>query len=418
MSDEESETADEQEHELTVESLRERLESVEAALEDAETESDLDEVEAALTDLEADVEAADLDEEDEDESLEDDVDSLSSDLEDARGPYAEDIVAEIDDAKGEIAETRWTEQGESELVDVVETFVADVNEVLGTNLTLADGNGEDTVARLTATLENAGAAVEEADLDPDEDADEIAALLEATEALVDGIDDAQAWEDLSVRQQLRAQGYYDVLDHVKDYPPEWHALKVHEKQHNVDMILLALETFDSDFMEEHALEALERMGAEEALEPMLQRATRRDQDAITIIGKIGVADEEVVETLVDYVDNDSNPLLQKVTFKALGEIGAEEAVQPLADQLVAENGEIRSAAARALGLIGDTRAISPLADVLEDDDDDTARASAAWALNRIGTEDALEALLEYDDDRAYLVQAEAEKAGPALEPTA
>ncbi|WP_312909314.1 HEAT repeat domain-containing protein [Natronosalvus caseinilyticus] len=416
MSDEESETADEHEHELTVESLRERLESVEAALEDAETESDLDEVEAALSDLEADVEAADLEEDEEDESLEDDVDSLSSDLEDARGPYAEDVVTEIDDAKGEIAETRWTEQGESELVDVVQTFVADVNEVLGTNLTLADGNGEDTVARLTATLENAGAAVEEADLDPD--ADDIAALLEATEALVDGIDDAQAWEDLSVRQQLRAQGFYDVLEHVKDYPPEWHALKVHEKQHNVDMILLSLETFDSDFMEEHALEALERMGPEEALEPMLQRATRRDQDAITIIGKIGVADEEVVETLVDYVDNDSNPLLQKVTFKALGEIGAEEAVQPLADQLVAENGEIRSAAARALGLIGDTRAISPLADVLEEDDDDTVRASAAWALNRIGTEDALEALLEYDDDRAYLVQAEAEKAGPALEPTA
>ncbi|MFC7232827.1 HEAT repeat domain-containing protein [Saliphagus sp. GCM10025308] len=414
MSDEESETADEHEHELTVESLRERLESVEAALEDAETESDLDEVEAALTDLEADVEAADLEEED--ESLEDDLDVLATDLEDARGPYAEDVVAEIDDAKGEIAETRWTEQGESELVDVVETFVTDVNEVLGTNLSLADG--EDTIAQLTATLENAGVAVEEADLDPDDDADDIAALLEATEALTDGIDDAQAWEDLSVRQQLRAQGFYDVLEHVKDYPPEWHALKVHEKQHNVDMILLSLETFDSDFMEEHALEALERMGPEEALEPMLQRATRRDQDAITIIGKIGVADEEVVETLVDYVDNDSNPLLQKVTFKALGEIGAEDAVQPLADQLVAENGEIRSAAARALGLIGDTRAISPLTDLLEEDDDDTARASAAWALNRIGTEDALEALLEYDDDRAYLVQAEAEKAGPALEPTA
>ena len=415
MSDDESaDTTDE----LTVESLRERLESIEAALDDAETENDLDEVEAALEELEADVEEADLeDEEDEDEDLESDVEALAGDLEDARGPYAEDVVAEVSDAKDEIAETRWTERGEATLIDVVDSFVVEVNDILGAGLTLVN-DGEDVPARLTAVLENANAAIEAADLDADEDAETIAALLEAAGTLTDGVDDAQRWDDLSVRQQLRAQGYYDVLEHVKDYPPEWHALKVHEKQGNVDMVLLALETFDSDFMEEHALEALERMGSEEAIEPMAQRATRRDQDAITILGKIGVADEDVVETLVDYVDNDSNPLLQKVTFKALGEIGTEEAVQPLADQLVAENDEVRSAAARALGLIGDTRAIDPLADVLADDEDDTVRSSAAWALNQIATEDAFEAVAEYADDRSYLVQAEAEKAQPALEPTA
>jgi len=49
--------------------------------------------------------------------------------------------------------------------------------------------------------------------------------------------------------------------------------------------------------------------------------------------------------------------------------------------------------------------------VLADDDSDRVRASAAWALNRIGTQDALEIVADYDDDRAYLVQAEAER-GP------
>ncbi|WP_207590255.1 HEAT repeat domain-containing protein [Halomontanus rarus] len=415
MSDEDATAGDESEgesEEITVESLRERLEAIEDQLEAAETEADLDEVENEIDDLQSDVDAADLpeaDDEDEDdpaEELESDIEALESDLEGERGPYAEDVVSEIDDAKEQIAETRWTEQGEAELIDTVDSFVDDLVDILQVDIGLTN-DGEDVIERLTATLEDAGAAVERADLDPDDDGETIAALLEATDDLQSGVDAAQEWSDLSVREQLEVQGYYDVLDHIKDYPPEWHALKVHEKQGNVEMILLALETFDSDFMEEHCLESLERMGPEAALEPMLERAGKRDKDAISILGKIG--SDEPVDTLLDYVDADSDPLLQKATFKALGEIGSEEAVQPLANKLVAENGEIRSQAARSLGLIGDTRAIDPLADVLADDDEDAVRASAAWALNQIGTEDALEAVGQYADDRAYLVQAEAEK---------
>ncbi|MCU4741818.1 HEAT repeat domain-containing protein [Halobacteria archaeon AArc-m2/3/4] len=409
MSDED-ETAGGEEA-VTVESLRERLEAIDERLEAAETEADLDEVEREIDDLQTDVEAADLpetDDEDEDdpvEELESDIESLESDLEEERGPYAEDVVGEIDDAKEEIAETRWTEQGESELVEAIRAALEDINAALGTSITLADD--EELLERLTATLENVGTAVEAEDLDPDEDDETIEALLEATDDLQADVEAAQTWSDLSVREQLEVQGYYDVLDHIKDYPPEWHALKVHEKQGNVEMILLALETFDSDFMEEHCLEALERMGPQAALEPMLERAGKRDKDAISILGKI--ASDEPLDTLLDYVDADSDPLLQKTTFKALGEIGSEDAVQPLANKLVAENDEVRSQAARSLGLIGDTRAIDPLADVLADDDDDAVRASAAWALNQIGTEAALEAVSQYADDRAYLVQAEAEK---------
>ncbi|RQH03121.1 HEAT repeat domain-containing protein [Natrarchaeobius oligotrophus] len=440
---------------VDLESIRDRLESVRGDvesrsddLEAAETEDDLDVVEADLEDVRADLEDIEIpdppetdDDEDEDDEptpeeqlqetydeLEDDLSDLESDLEDQRGPYAEDVVGEIDGVEGTITGTRWTVEGDEELIDAVDSFLADVNDLLGSDVSTADdlepasgaelgekADEEGNVPeRLSEALEAVTATVEDAALDPDDDAETIAALLERCDDLEGDVDDATAWTDLEVREQLRREGFYDVLDHVKDFPPEWHALKVHEKRGNVEMILLAYESLDSDFMEEHCLEALTRMGPEEAIDPMLQQAGRRDTDAMAVLGKIGIADEEVVDTLLDYVD--SNPDLQKPAFRALGELGAEEAVQPIANQLAENNPDVRSWAARALGLIGDTRAIDPLADLLETDDEDRVRASAAWALNQIGTRDALEIVADYADDRAYLVQAEAERAD--LEPAA
>ncbi|AGB32571.1 PBS lyase HEAT domain-containing protein repeat-containing protein [Natrinema pellirubrum DSM 15624] len=433
--------ADEQEP-VDLEAIRERLdglaadlEALESSLEAAETEDDLDVVEADLESFRAELESVEVpeppetdDEDEEDEEpapeeelqeqydeIESDLSDLESDLEDQRGPYGEDVVSEIEGVSGTITGTRWTEEGNAELIEAVDSFLDELNDLLETSVTLVN-EGDDVSDQLEATLDDAADAVADAGLDADDDAETIAGLLTATDDLEGGVDDATEWTDLEIREQLRREGYYDVLDHVKDFPPEWHALKVHEKQGNVEMILLALETFDSDFMEEHCMESLERMGsrAEPATDAMLQKANRRDKAAMRILGKIGVADEEVVETLVDYVD--SNPNLQQPAFRALGEIGAEDAVEPIAQQLVAEEADVRSWAARALGLIGDTRAIEPLADVLADDEADRVRASAAWALNRIGTQEALEIVADYDDDRAYLVQAEAENAD--LEPAA
>ncbi|NUB91771.1 HEAT repeat domain-containing protein [Haloterrigena sp. SYSU A121-1] len=448
MSDDEAaedgadEPAEEEPEPVDLEAIREALaafeddvEALESELEAAETEDDLDVVEADIESFREEFEEIEIpdppeteEDEDEDEDaepapeeqlqeryddIESDVSDLESDLEDQRGPYGEDVVSDINGASGTITGTRWTEEGNAELIEAVDDFLDELNELLGTSVTLSN-EGEAVPDQLDATLDRAAEAVEDAALDADDDAETIAGLLEATDDLDSDIDDATEWTDLEIREQLRREGFYDVLDHVKDFPPEWHALKVHEKRGNVDQILLAYETFDSDYMEEHCLEALERMGPEEAMEPMIQKAGRRDQAAMRILGKIGIADDEVVEALVDYVD--SNPNLQRPAFRALGEIGAEDAVEPIAQQLVADEPDVRSWAARALGLIGDTRAVEPLADVLADDEQDRVRASAAWALNQIGTAEALEIVADYGDDRAYLVQAEAEKA--ATEPAA
>lgn len=405
--------------EITVDSLDERLESAERALADAETESDLDTVEGVLDDIEGDVESADLpepDDEDEDdpaESLTDRLSGLRDDLEAQRGPYAEDVVDEIESAVSKIEDTRWTEQGTDEIADAVAAFADDAGETLDGDFA-PQGHDEES---LVASLESVATTVEGAGFDPDEDADAIAALLAATDDLSTGLEEAQEWDDLETNEQLMAEGFYDVLGHFKDFPVEWSALKEWEQRSRPDMVLLAMNSLQSDFMERHCLEAFQRMGqaakTEEVVDAMLQRAGKRDKPAIRILGKM--AAEEAIETLVEYVDADKDPQLQKVTFKALGEIGDESATQPLANKLDSDNPIVRSQAARALGLLGDTRAVDPLSDLLADDDEDTVRTSAAWALRQIGTETALEAAAEYTGDRAYNVQMEAESASAALD---
>ncbi|UPV73610.1 HEAT repeat domain-containing protein [Halorussus limi] len=394
---------------LSEEEIEAELDEAESELDAAETEADLDEVEAHLDEIEGHVETADLpepDDEDEEgprEAFEDRLADLRSELEDARGPYAEDVVEDVSESGTTVEETEWTDTGREELAEVVEAFVADVEEILGVSISAPISTD---VADLAGAIEDAAVEIGEAGLDPDADAETIAELQDAAADLDAGVEAAEEWDDLETREQLQAQGFYDVLDHRKDYPPEWHALKVWEKRGRADMVLLALDSLQSNFMEEHCKEALERMGHPDSLDKMKELAQRRDESAIRTIGKIG--DEEGLDAVLDYVDSD--PGLAKPALRAVGEIGSEEATQDVADQLVADEASIRSQAARALGLIGDTRAIEPLADLLEDDEADEVRASAAWALNQIGTERALEAVRPYADDRAYLVQAEAEKA--------
>ncbi|KOX97942.1 MULTISPECIES: HEAT repeat domain-containing protein [Halorubrum] len=433
----------------TEESLNEYLDEIADRLEAAETEADLDDVEALLDDAATGIEDADLPEPDEDDEdaddprgdLEDRVAELRDGVDDARGPYGEDVADAVEAASGTVADTEWTEAGHDAVAAAVTSFVDEAADAIDDAapdaieeaeedpeaLLAEPADDEETdaaepipVDQLTAALDAVAATVVEAGFDADDDADAIAALLAATDELEAALDDAEEWDDLETHEQLRAQGYYDVLGHYKDFPVEWSALKEHEARGNVDMILLALDSLQSEFMERHCLEAFERMGkrgkTEASVEEILGRAEKRDRPAIRILGKM--AAEEATDTLVEYVDEDSNPQLQKAVFKALGEIGAPEAVQPLANQLDPDGDTdelVRPHAARALGLIGDTRAVDPLADALEAHPSDDVRAAAGWALRQIGTREALEAVAEYADERSFVVSTEGEKARDALD---
>ncbi|MFC7155194.1 HEAT repeat domain-containing protein [Halomarina halobia] len=401
--------------EATPESIGERLDAIEADLEEAETEADLDAVEAELDAAEADVETLPEAEEDAEEDprgdLEDRVDDLRDAIEEQRGPYVEDVAERVRDDAGRIRDTRWTERGDDEVVAAVEAFLDDAGETLGEDL----GDAGRSPEAAADALDDAAGTIEGSGLDPDEDEDAIAALLEGADALDAGLDEAQEWDDLTVVQKLDYQGFYDVLTPKsrKDYPPELSVVRIAEAERDPEPILLAFEMLESDFMQENCVNALRRLGAPEAYDAMMPLAERRDQEAIRVLGKIGNPD--ALDTLLPYIEGDANPPLQRVVLKTVGEIGDESATQTVADRLVADDPEIRSAAARSLGMIGDTRAVEPLSDVLEDDDSDTVRASAAWALNQIATERALEAASEHADDRSYIVQVEAERAAEALD---
>jgi HEAT repeat protein len=396
---------------LEADAMEARLEEASEALEAAETEADLDDVEAQLDAVEAALEEADLpepddeDEESPEERIEERLSELRDDLAEARGPYLEDVTAILEEAEGTLTDSEWTEDGEGAAVAAVETFLEAANEAADLELAAEGETPEEVTEDLAAGRETVAGL----GLDPDDDAETVGELLEAAETLEADLEDAEVWSDLTVREQLDAQGFYDVLNskNRKDFPPEWNAVKLYEKAGDVEPILLALETFESDFMEENILDALEHIAPAEAFEPVHERAERRDHQAVRILGRIG--DERACETLEDFLGG-GDVKLELVTLRALGAIGSTDSTQAVANRLVADSADVRSAAARALGQIGDTRAIDPLADVLADDDADEVRASAAWALNQVGTERALEVAAGYTDDRSYIVQAEAEKA--------
>jgi len=412
--DDAEETADVPDTPVTTEELDERLDEAEQELDAAETEAALDGVEERLDDIEADMEKLpepDEDAEDPAEAIESRLSDLRDSLDGQRGPYAEDVTDILAAAaRSTLGDSEWTDDGEADAHGAVETFLDDIAEYVDREVSA--GDDLDDAAESVGLVED---AVADAGLDPDADTETIAALLEAAEALESALEDAEVWDDLTVREQLDAKGFYDILtnENRKDFPPEWNAAKLHAKAGNLDLVLFAFDKLGSEFYEEYSLDIFYHLGsdAEPAFEKMHELAQKRNKGPVKVLGKIG--DDRACETLHEFIEGDGDPALQKVTLRALGAIGSAESVQPVAQKLAVESDEVRSVGARTLGLLGDTRAVGPLADVLESDDSDEVRASAAWALRQIGTERALAEAAQYTDDRAYLVQAEAEKAAAA-----
>lgn len=426
------ESVDSAENAITAspEELEEQLEDAEDSVESADTEADLDAIETTLDAIETGIETLAEAEEDTDVKADDDesaseeehlpVETLRSRLEairelvtEARGPYDTDVAELIESVAGTIEETRWTGVGITEIENTVETFASTVHNLTDTTVEITGENPDE----LAATVELAADAVTRAGFDPDEHSDTITQLLDAGETLETAVENAEEWSDLETNEQLRAEGFYDVLGHYKDFPPEWAALKRHERDDNPEMVLLALNSLQSEFMESHCIDTFQRMGrraaTEDVLDELLGRAQKRDEPSIEALGKMQA--EEAIEPLIEYIDDDSNPQLQKVTFRALGEIGAQEAVAPLAQKLTLDNEHVRPIAARALGMIGDTRAILPLTETLVNDKSQDVRSAAAWALRQIGTRAALEAAAEQIDAEEFTVRHEAKLAAEALD---
>jgi ElaB/YqjD/DUF883 family membrane-anchored ribosome-binding protein len=395
-----------------------RLDEAADAVEAAETEAALDDADELVDEIEADLEdvtfAVEIEDEDGEEEekaenprdkFEDRISSLRDDIEDQRGPYVEEVTDALESAESTIKSSEWAKEGVPEVVAAVESYVDTATVVLSGSYGEMGETPEAAAETLVAVRED----ITDSGFHPDTDESEIQELLETAEELESDLEDATLFGDLKVREQLRREGFYDVLEseNRKDFPPEWTAVKLYEKRGEVEPILSAFDKLDSDFMQENILDALEHIAPEEAYEEVQGLAQRRNTQAVRILGRIG--DERACSTLHNFLGG-GDVKLEKTTLRALGMIGNEESTPEVVERLGADSPEVRSAAARSLGLIGDTRAIDPLADVLSADSADEVRASAAWALNQIGTERALAEAAAYADDRSYIVQTEAEKA--------
>lgn len=391
----------------TEESIREQLRALDDRVSAAATEGDLDTIEEELEEVKDTVESADFsgtDDESPPDDITDAIEQLGENIEAKRGPYPEEIIDTIDTVATTIQSSEWTESGLNQVRQSVAGFL---NRLAGVDTIYADDPPEE----IAAALREAGDAIGSVGLDPDEDSEEINALLSLIEGVNTDLEEAEKWDDLSVREQLAGKGFYDIVEHRKDFPPELTAIKRYEEQGDAESILLAFEMLDSEFMQRHCMEALGRLGAEEAVEELIPLANRRNETAIEALGKIGSPD--AVDALTRHIDSGGS--LAITSLIALGEIGNSKAIDSIQEQLLeAESPEVRSAAARALGMIGDPQVTDTLVGVLDSEDKGNVRGSAAWALRQIQTSAALEQASRYTDDHAYLVEVEANKAADAL----
>jgi len=394
--------------------IERRLAAAADALKSAESAADLAAVADRLEDLEAAIEST-VERGEDREEVETELSALRDRLEDAREPSSSAVRERLETAAGMIAETEFTEEGRAS----VREAVGDARDQIVA--ALPEAERESAVAAVADADRNAPCdpvraaadAVGAVELDPVADAGALEELAGVAERLTECVETAEALADLPVREQLRRQGFYDVLtpERRRDFPPEWNAVKIYGERGEAEPLLQALDLLDSEFMKENILEAIERSAPPAAFEGVHELAQRRNERAVRVLGRIG--DDRACETLEEFLGGARS--LELTTLRALGAIGSPESTAPVAERLAAEDPAVRSAAARALGMIGDTRAIAPLEGVLADDETPWVRASAAWALRRIGTERALAAAAEYADAPSHLLEREARRARAALE---
>ncbi|MFP4218507.1 MAG: HEAT repeat domain-containing protein, partial [Salinarchaeum sp.] len=204
----------------TAESIRSQLADVENALDAAETEADLDDVESRLVTVADDLDAlkatvedeTDDDADDDDagvdiDALADDLDTLEADLEKQRGPYVSDVETTLVGAADAVEDRDLTDQG----LQTVQSAVADTRVSLSLEVSPPEIDTAEETA-IVSHIQALAAAAGERDLDPDADANRIASMLGTAESLVEAVEDAEVWSDLTVRQQLDRKGFYDSIE--------------------------------------------------------------------------------------------------------------------------------------------------------------------------------------------------------------
>ncbi len=161
-----------------------------------------------------------------------------------------------------------------------------------------------------------------------------------------------------------------------------------------------------------ALAALVRLRVPDAVER--SRAALADAD--------GGVRATAAKCLLDLSDRDAMPLLSRVALddpdwrarrgavEAVGRLGAEDSVEPLARSLGDPSYQVRLAAVEAVTRLGPTPALAELAKIAASETSWEVRAAAAEALGRVTSSDAYAPVKEALDDPNEFVRAAASAA--------
>ena len=135
-----------------------------------------------------------------------------------------------------------------------------------------------------------------------------------------------------------------------------------------------------------------------ALEPLIKLLSNENSEitkaSIAALGKI--RSEKIVEPIIEIIDN-QDKMTKIKCIEILSKIKSTKAVTKLVEVLSNkdENSEVRSWAAFALGEIGDEKAVQPLANALMNENVMIVKNRSFWSLKKINTPEALETLKEY-----------------------
>lgn len=119
-----------------------------------------------------------------------------------------------------------------------------------------------------------------------------------------------------------------------------------------------------------------------------------------------IGDERAVKPLIEALAHDSDDDVRWKAAWSLGKIGSPEALDALITGLNDDTAIVRQQSAMALGLIGREEAVTPLIEALEDEEW-TVRKDAVFALGEIGDQRAVKYLIRalIDEDRDVVLKA-------------
>ncbi|MFW5984490.1 MAG: HEAT repeat domain-containing protein [Halobacteria archaeon] len=275
-----------------------------------------------------------------------------------------------------------------------------------------EGAEETTYGEGTADEDGAKEKTDESEAEDDEDTEpdeSEEAGDEQEDEKEDEQEDDEDDEPETTKDKLEALGFYD--NDFTEFPPELSGLKRFKAEKNPEPIIeaLGIQAYDTTFMRLEMVEALGRIGDEAAVDVLLGEVNNNDtkMEAMDALGRIG--SERATEKILELLDPERKvqPHVRSKAAETAGRIGDPEAVGLLVQTLDSDSSEVRGTAAEALARIGadaeEADVVDQLAAVLEEETEETVRMSAARALKSLNTDEAHDALSEYENDRNELV---------------